>query len=264
MLRVRRSATDPTSSKASSLRCDTLRSVACMEHQIRYAAPRLQNNWTNFSSWPTRDGKSTDFMRKTRKGHPGREERHRAILQTAIDLVLDLGFRAVSIEGIAAKAGVAKTTIYRRWSNKAAVIMDAFMMRFGSETQFPAAKKVTDSIRLQMRAMAKAFRSKDGALVKALLAEAQFDPELATAFRERWTLPRRQMALSVFHRAVSRGELRPDIDLEATIDLLYAPMYYRLQMGTGPLSDAYIDEIFDYAMKGLLRRKKWVQHRARR
>ena len=133
--------------------------------------------------------------------------------------------------------------------------MDAFMLRFGSGTQFPTAKKVTGSVRLQMRSMARAFRSKDGAVVKALLAEAQFDAELATAFRERWTLPRRKMALAVFQKAISQGELRSDIDLEATIDLLYAPMYYRLQMGTGSLSDAYIDEIFDQGMEGLLQRK---------
>jgi AcrR family transcriptional regulator len=194
-------------------------------------------------------------MQETRSGRPRSERRHNAILQTAIDLVLELGFRAVSIESIAAKAGVAKTTIYRRWPNKAAVVMDAFMVRFGSGTQFPTAKKVTDRIRLQMRTMASEFRSKDGSLVKALLAEAQFDPELATAFRERWTLPRRKMALAVFQKAISRGELRSDIDLEATIDLLYAPMYYRLQMRTGPLSDAYIDEIFDHAMEGLIQRK---------
>jgi hypothetical protein len=68
-------------------------------------------------------------------------------------------------------------------------------------------------------------------------------------------LPRRKMALAVFQEAVRRGELRTDIDLEATIDLLYAPMYYRLQMGTGPLSDAYIDRLFDQAMDGLLQRK---------
>jgi AcrR family transcriptional regulator len=188
-------------------------------------------------------------------GRPRSEQRHNAILQAAIDLVLELGFRAVSLESIAAKAGVAKTTIYRRWPNKAAVVMDAFMLRFGSGTQFPTAKKVTDSIRLQMRTMARAFRSKDGALVKALLAEAQFDEELATAFRERWTLPRRKMALAVFQKAISQGELRSDIDIEATIDLLYAPMYYRLQMGTESLSDAYIDEIFDQAMQGLVRHK---------
>jgi len=68
--------------------------------------------------------------------------------------------------------------------------VDAFMLRFGPGTQFTTPKKVTDSIRLQMRSMARAFRSKDPAVVKALLAEAQFDAKLATAFRERWTLPR--------------------------------------------------------------------------
>jgi AcrR family transcriptional regulator len=208
--------------------------------------------------------KSTDPMQETRTGRPRSEECHNAILQTAIDLVLEFGFRAVSIESIAAKSGVAKTTIYRRWPNKAAIVMDAFMLRFGSGTQFPPAKKVTESIRLQMRTMAKAFRSRDGALVKALLAEAQFDAELATAFRERWTLPRRRMALAVFQKAISQGELRSDIDLEATIDLLYAPMYYRLQMGTGSLSDAYIDEIFDQAMEGLLQRKDRIQKDGKR
>lgn len=165
--------------------------------------------------------------------------------------MLEVGFRTVSIESIAAKAGVGKTTIYRRWPNKAAVIMDGFMARVGFGTLFPTTGKVTDGVRLQMRAMAKVFRGKDGALVKALLGEAQFNPELATAFRERWTLPRRKMALGVFEEAVRRGEMRANIDLEATIDLLYAPLYYRLQMGTGPLSDAYADEIFDHAMQGL-------------
>ena len=195
-------------------------------------------------------------MPAMRPGRPRSEQLHKAILQTAFDLVLEVGFREVSIESIAAKAGVGKTTIYRRWPNKAAVIMDAFMMRVGADTLFPRADTVTDSIRLQMRTMAKAFRGRDGALVKALLSEAQFDAELATTFRERWTLPRRKMALAVFHEAVRQGVMRSNIDLEATIDLLYAPMYYRLQMGTGPLSDAYIDGIFDHAMEGLLQRRE--------
>ena len=196
-------------------------------------------------------------MQETQNGS-SRKRRHKAILQTAMDLVTEFGFRAVSIESIAAKTGVAKTTIYRRWPNKAAVVMDAFMERL-LRTQFPATKKATDSIRLQMHSMARAFRSKDGTVLKALLSEAQFDAELATAFRERWTLPRRKLALAVLQKAVSQGELRSDIDLEATIDLLYAPMYYRLQMGTNPLSDAYIDEIFDQVVEGLRQRDDRIQ-----
>ena len=138
-----------------------------------------------------------DVTHEPRKGRPRSGRLHQAILKTAFNLVLDVGFRAVSIEAIAAKIGVGKTTIYRRWPNKAAVIMDAFTLKVGSGSLFPKADTVTESIRLQMRAMARSFRGSDGALVKALLAEAQFDRELAKAFRERWTLPRRKLARSV-------------------------------------------------------------------
>ncbi len=129
--------------------------------------------------------------------------------------------------------------------------MDAFVSRVDPGTLFLPAKNYIESIRLQMRTMAKAFRGKDGALIRALLAEAQFDPELAIALRERWTMPRRRMAIAYFQHGIKSGFLRADADPNAIIDVLYAPMYYRLQMGTGPLSDAYIDEIFDHAMKGI-------------
>jgi AcrR family transcriptional regulator len=186
-----------------------------------------------------------------RVGRPRSAKLHQAILETTFAMVLKEGFRAVSLESIAAKAGVGKTTIYRRWPNKAAVVMDAFTMKVGSGTLFPKSANAADSIRRQMRAMAKSFRGADGALVKALLAEAQFDPDLARAFRERWTLPRRKLATGVIEEAIQQGSIREGVDPGDIIDLLYAPIYYRLQMGTGPLTDAYVDGIFEEAMKGL-------------
>lgn len=184
-------------------------------------------------------------------GRPRSERLDQAILKAAVDLVLASGFRALSMDAIAAKAGVGRMTIYRRWPNKAAIIMDAFVTRVDPGTLFSPASSFTESIRLQMRTMAKAFRGKDGTLIRVLLAEAQFDPELAKALRERWTMPRRRMAIEYFLEGVSQGALRSDIDPDAMIDLLYAPLYYRLQMGTGLLSDSYADEIFEHAMKGL-------------
>jgi AcrR family transcriptional regulator len=184
-------------------------------------------------------------------GRPRDQQIDRAILEAAADLVLAKGFRALSMDAIAAKAEVGRMTIYRRWPNKASVVMDAFVARVDPNTLFLPAATYLDSIRLQMRTMAKAFRGKDGALIRALLAEAQFDPELAAALRERWTMPRRRMAIAFFEEGIRKGLLRRDVDPNAVIDLLYAPIYYRLQMGTGPLSDAYIDEIFAHAMEGL-------------
>ena len=144
-------------------------------------------------------------------------------------------------------------TIYRRWCNKAAIVMDAFVARVAPGTPFLPSQNYTESIRLQMRSMARLFRGKDGALLRALLAEAQFDARLAKELRDKWTMPRRKMAIAYFEQGIKDGFLRADVDPNAMIDMLYAPLYYRLQMGTGPLSDAYVDEVFDHAMKGLRR-----------
>lgn len=186
-----------------------------------------------------------------RAGRPRSQRAHNAILDAAFNLVLEEGFRAVSLESIAAKAGVAKTTVYRRWPNKAAVVMDAFTAKAGSGSLFSAAPSAIESIRFQMHAMARSFRGNDGVLIQALLAEAQFDPELANALRTRWTLPRRKLATGVIRQAIQQGDIRPGISPDDVIDLLYAPIYYRLQRTTGPLSHAYIERIFHNAMQGL-------------
>jgi len=196
-----------------------------------------------------------DQQTGTRKaGRPRSTKIHQAILKAAADLVLENGFKALSMDAIAARANVGRMTIYRRWPNKAAIVMDAFVARVDPGTLFLSAGTYLDSIRLQMRTMAKAFRGKDGALIRALLAEAQFDPELAAALRDRWTMPRRKMAIAFFKEGIAAGILRKDADPDAIIDILYAPIYYRLQMSTGPLSDAYIDAIFNHAMQGLINR----------
>lgn len=187
----------------------------------------------------------------SRGGRPRSDRLHQAILKAAVDLVLEYGFKALSIDAIAARSKVGRMTIYRRWPNKAAVIMDAFFMRVDPGTLFLPGTSYAESIRIQMRTMAKAFRGRNGMLISALLAEAQFDTELADALRERWTTPRREMAVAHFREGIRLGILRPGIDADVMVDLLYAPIYYRLQMGTGPLSDAYIDKIFDHVMKGL-------------
>jgi AcrR family transcriptional regulator len=193
---------------------------------------------------------STDVIHTPKGGRPRSEQLHQAMLKAALDLVLEIGFRGVSIEGIAAKTGVGKTTLYRRWPNKAAVVMEAFMGLLGPASRFPENERSTERLRLQMHITAKAFRGRVGALVKALMAEAQFDTELAKSFKENWTLPRRKLVYEVLEEAIRQGEVRADIDIEAGIDAFYAPIYYRLHMGTGPISEEYVDQVFQQAMKG--------------
>jgi AcrR family transcriptional regulator len=184
-------------------------------------------------------------------GRPRSPKIHQAVLAAAAELVLAHGFGTLTMDTIAAAAGVGRMTLYRRWPNKAAIVMDAFVARVDPNTLFLPGESYLETIRIQMRSMAKKFRGKDGVLMRALLGAAQLDPELAIALRERWTMPRRQMAIAYFREGMKQGHLRADSDPDAIIDLLYAPLYYRLQMGTGPLSSAYVDEIFDHVMRGV-------------
>ena len=186
-------------------------------------------------------------------GRPRNPRTQQRILKAAADLVLEQGFKALSIDAIAGRAGVGRMTIYRRWPNKAAIVMDAFFARMDPNTPFRPDKPYIESIRLNMRTVAKAYRGKDGALIRTLLAEAQFDPELAAAIREKWVMPRRRIAIPYVEQGIRNGFLRPDIDPNVMIDLLYAPYYFQLLMDTATLSDAYIDKIFDHAMRGLKR-----------
>jgi AcrR family transcriptional regulator len=190
-------------------------------------------------------------VEKPKPGRPRSEKMHKAILQTALRQVFAMGFRAVSIESIAAEAGVGKPTIYRRWPNKAAVVMDAFLVEVEPGTVFPAKARAIDSLRLQMLSQVKAFRGKFGGLIKALLGEAQFDPELAEAFRERWIMPRRRKLRTVIEEAMRQGDFRKDIDPELAMDMLYAPIYYRLQIGSGPLSESFVEGLLKEVRKGL-------------
>ena len=190
-------------------------------------------------------------VEKLKQGRPRSEKVHKAILETALRQAFAMGFRAVSIESIAAEAGVGKPTIYRRWPNKAAVVMDAFLVQVEPGTVFPAKERAIDSLRLQMLSQVKAFRGKFGRLIKALLGEAQFDPEMAEAFRERWIMPRRRKLRTVIEEAMRRGDFRKDIDPELAMDMLYAPIYYRLQIGSGPLSESFVNGLLEQARKGL-------------
>jgi AcrR family transcriptional regulator len=176
---------------------------------------------------------------------------HRAILKAALTELTKTGFRLLTLDSIATRAGVGKMTIYRRWPNKAALVMDAFLTLVGPETQFPEAPSALERIRLQLRVQAQFFRGHFGGMIRTLLGEAQFDPALAQAFRERWINPRRQLPRQLLEEAVHQGDLRQDIDVEAAIDALYGPLYYRLQIGTGPLTAAFAETVFQQTITGL-------------
>jgi len=183
-------------------------------------------------------------------GRPRSGMAHEAILNAALRLVAKRGFRAVTVNEIAAEAGVGKMTLYRHWPNKAAVVMDSLLALIGRETAFPKANSALESLRLQLDLQVAFFRSQRGTLIRSLIAEAQSDAELAVAFRERWLNPRREGVRQTILSAISEGAIQKDIDIETAIDLLYGPFYYRLLLGTGSLDERFIEHVFGQFLEG--------------
>ena len=132
---------------------------------------------------------------KRAPGRPRSEESRQSILRSTLKLLQqDGGFAELSIEAIAADAGVGKTTVYRWWPTKAALVADAFSASADSELRFPDTGNVRSDMSLQMRRLIRIFRSDRGKIVAALLAGGQSDEELIEAFRERFLWPRRRQA----------------------------------------------------------------------
>ena len=183
-------------------------------------------------------------------GRPRSEAAHAAILKAALRLVAKRGFRAVSVNEIAAEAGVGKMTLYRHWPNKAAVVMDALLALIGEETAFPEADSALESLRRQLHLQAAFFRGTRGNLIRSLVSEAQSDPELATAFRDRWLSPRRESVRQNIQSAISEGSLRGDFNIDTAIDQLYGSLYYRLLLGSGAINQAFIEETYQQFLAG--------------
>src|SRR5260370_7946863 len=136
------------------------------------------------------------------------------------------------MDAIAAEAHVAGTTMALRWPNKATVIMGAFLAEVSPGIAFPELPSALESLRVQMKLLARAFRGRPGLLIRSLLAEAQFDPELKRAFRDRWIMKRRAAAQVVIKAGILAGELPAATNPDVLLYSLYEELYYRLLMTT--------------------------------
>jgi len=181
------------------------------------------------------------------------ERAHRAVLEAAAALFEDVGYARLTIDAVAARARVSKATVYRWWPNKAAVLMEAFLVAIERDVAFPDSGSVRTDLVEQAASLAQVLGERRlGMMVVALLGEAQNDDDLAQAFRGGWQEPRRAAGREVLHRAVERGQLRADLDLELVLDGVYGPVYLRLLYRHLPLDRSEIEKLVDQILDGII------------
>jgi len=186
-----------------------------------------------------------------RRGRPRSEKARRAMLRAAQALLADGGLGAVTMEAVAARAGVGKPTVYRWWPDRHAVAMAALM-----ETELPnpvrrGGGSAIAALRAQLRAIARRFATATGRHVASMIATAQTESELSKAFRNHFVLARRAEGQALLERAMQDREVRRDLDAEVALDVLYGPLFFRLLMGHAPLDEAFMDRVLDHALQGM-------------
>jgi AcrR family transcriptional regulator len=183
------------------------------------------------------------------QGRPRSEACRQAVLRAAYELLGEGGLSRFTIEQVAARSGVARTTIYRWWPSKGILATEAFLAAVAPQIAVPRTSSVLADIKAQVRLFARVLQGPAGQIVRSIIAAAQSDPETARAFRSGYVAVRRQEVNTLLQEAIARSELPAGLDLEAAADSLYAPLYHRLLLGIGPLDDNWVDHVCDFALR---------------
>jgi len=182
-------------------------------------------------------------------GRPRSVEAHQAILNATLELLVEVGFSALTVEGVAGRAGVGKATIYRRWASKLPLVVEAFGQLPGFEAVDTGS--VAEDLKQMLRGYIQAFNSTPlASVLPSLAGERSHNPELSELF-DPVSRQRRQPLRRALERAVERGELPGDLDLELASDLVVGPIAVSLFFKGGKLSPRMVGPIVDLALSGL-------------
>jgi AcrR family transcriptional regulator len=200
---------------------------------------------------PRTSAAPADHPAKRTGGSVRNEDAHALVLAAAAEILEEVGFGDLTIEGVAARAGVAKSTIYRWWKSKADLVMETFNQTVTQRVRIPDTGNVSRDLTVFVRELYRisSFPWRCNAL-RGLMTAAQFDPAFAEHFRS-WIGERRAVVAEILQRGQQRGEIAPDIDLEHAADLVFGPFWYRLMVEHAPLSGELAGPHVAQLLKGL-------------
>ncbi len=184
-----------------------------------------------------------------KKGRPRSEKSRKAILNATNKLLLQTSVQELSIESIAKKAKVGKTTIYRWWPNKTAVVMDALANQPGMQSPLPTASSHKEAITMQLDKLVRLVDSNNGKTIAQLFSEAQASEVSLKIFKDNLLDPLMDAIRYSIQEGKKNGEFRKDIDADLTIDFLCGPIFFRLMAHPEDLTEDFRKSYPDEAIK---------------
>jgi len=187
-------------------------------------------------------------------GRPRSATSRDAILKAAYQILNEAGFAGFTVEGVAARAGAGKATIYRWWKTKGTLAIEAFLVALTPrlERRHETGSAIVD-LRAQVHQAAAIYRGRAGQLLRELIALGQEDSATSRRLRADFVEPRRLYAIRLLERAVAGGELPADTDLAVLADALWGPILHRLLVSHAPIDRGFIDKLLDLVLGGALR-----------
>jgi AcrR family transcriptional regulator len=184
-------------------------------------------------------------------GRPRDARADRAILETTLELIAERGVHAFRTEDVAARAGVGKGAIYRRYRSKDELVTAAVAALVREEIAVPDTGSTRADLLVLMREAVELYSSSlPERLMPNLIGAMAEHPELARAVRAGFLAGRRAALSEVLRRGGERGDLRPDLDLELALDVLGGPLFYRLLVTGGPLDEQLAEGVADLILRG--------------
>lgn len=199
--------------------------------------------------------KRTTGTGRPKRGRPRSANTDRIILIAAAEVMAEKGIGGLSIEEVALRARVGKTTIYRRWPSRGTLALDAFLAEFEGLQGLPNTGTFAGDLRAALGAWVKAISGTSaGAMLVGLIAEMQQDSKLAERWQNQVIAPLRAQYSIMLDRGVLRGEI-PETDAGIVIDLLFGACYYRLllqgQHGQRPLNEQFVNQVVNVIAAGV-------------
>ena len=171
-----------------------------------------------------------------------------AVLRATLTELVESGYAGLSFDRVATRAGVHRTTVYRRWGNREDLVADALLTQAAQDVLIPDTGSLNGDLSLLLGAIVANLTSPlGGGLVRALVSEAAQSPGIAVAGRKFWSTRFSGVAV-VLRRAAERGELPDGVDTDLFIEALVAPVFFRLLVTGQPVPQDYVQRLIHWVI----------------